>query len=102
MIRSLRFGAVAGMRALTPFAAVSDAARRNRLPLRTRAPAFPAHPSVGKAGLLLVAGQPRERSACQVRAAASRAPASRPAPVHALARLRVGTASRTTPRALPC
>lgn len=46
MLRSILIGAVAGMRAMTPLAAVSDAAARGALPADTGAPALLGNPLV--------------------------------------------------------
>lgn len=57
MIRSLLIGAVAGMRALTPLAAVSDAARRGALPEDNGAPPLLGHPLVTAGAATLAAGE---------------------------------------------
>jgi len=57
MIRSLLIGAVAGMRALTPFAMVSDAARRGALPEGNGAPALLGNPLVSAGAMALAAGE---------------------------------------------
>ena len=57
MIRSVLIGAVAGMRALTPLAAVADAARRDALPRGNGAPALLARPLVAAGTLVLAAGE---------------------------------------------
>ncbi len=57
MIRSFLLGAVAGMRALTPFAAVSDAARRGALPEGSGAPPLLGHPLVAAGAAALAAGE---------------------------------------------
>ncbi len=57
MIRSLLIGAVAGARALTPLAAVANAARRGELPRDNGAPAWLGHPLVANAALALAAGE---------------------------------------------
>jgi uncharacterized membrane protein len=53
MIRSFLIGLTAGARAMTPLAAVANAARTGRLPADNGAPAFLAHPwvSLGTMGL---------------------------------------------------
>ena len=57
MIRSFLLGAVAGMRALTPFAAVSDTARRGALPQDSGAPPLLGHPLVTAGAAALAAGE---------------------------------------------
>ena len=57
MIRSFLLGAVAGMRALTPLAAVSDAARRGALPKDNGAPPLLGHPLVTAGAAALAAGE---------------------------------------------
>lgn len=54
MIRSFLIGLVAGARALTPLAAVSDAARRGALP---SAPPWLSHPAVTVGSKALAAGE---------------------------------------------
>lgn len=57
MIRSLLIGAVAGMRAMTPLAAVAVAARRNALPRGNGAPALLGAPFVAAGALALAVGE---------------------------------------------
>jgi uncharacterized membrane protein len=57
MIRSLLIGLVAGARAMTPLAAVSDAARRGVLPKDNGAPAWLGHPLVAAGTKALAAGE---------------------------------------------
>lgn len=57
MLRSFLIGLVAGSRAMTPLAAVSDAAQRGALPADSGAPAWLGHPAVGMASKLLAAGE---------------------------------------------
>ena len=57
MIRSLLIGLVAGARALTPLAAVSDAARRGALPKDNGAPAWLSHPLVAAGTKALAAAE---------------------------------------------
>lgn len=57
MIRSLLIGLVAGTRAMTPLAAVSNAARRGELPQDNGAPALLGHPLVAAGTLALAAGE---------------------------------------------
>lgn len=57
MLRSLLIGLVAGSRALTPLATVSDAARRGALPLASGAPSWLGHPAVAAASKVLAAGE---------------------------------------------
>ena len=57
MIRSFLIGLVAGGRAMTPFAAVSDAARRGDLRVANGAPGWLGHPAVAAASKLLAAGE---------------------------------------------
>lgn len=57
MIRSFLIGLVAGARAMTPLAAVSDAARRGELRTAGRAPAWLAHPAVAAGSKVLAAGE---------------------------------------------
>lgn len=57
MIRSFLLGAVAGMRALTPLAAISDAARRGLLPKDGGAPPLLGHPLVTAGAAALAAGE---------------------------------------------
>jgi uncharacterized membrane protein len=57
MIRSILIGLVAGARALTPLAAVSEASRRGDLPADNGAPALLRHPLAGAAIKALAAGE---------------------------------------------
>lgn len=57
MIRSLLIGLVAGQRAMTPLALVSDAARRDLLPADNGAPRWLEHPLVAGGAALLAAGE---------------------------------------------
>lgn len=57
MIRSFLIGLVAGSRAMTPLAAVSDAARRGELRTVGRRSSFLAHPAVAAGSKLLAAGE---------------------------------------------
>jgi uncharacterized membrane protein len=57
MIRSFLIGLVAGSRALTPLATVSEAARRGRLHTDSRASALLAHPVVAAGLKALAAGE---------------------------------------------
>ena len=57
MIRSLLIGAVAGMRSMTPIAAVSAAQNRGDLPEDNGAPALLGHPAVAAGLLALAAGE---------------------------------------------
>jgi uncharacterized membrane protein len=57
MIRSFLIGLVAGARALTPLAAVSDAARRGALARHSGAPAWLANPLVAAGLTALAAGE---------------------------------------------
>jgi len=57
MIRSFLIGLVAGSRAMTPLAAVSDAAHRGALPGAGEAPAWLCHPAVAAATKALAAGE---------------------------------------------
>lgn len=57
MIRSLLIGLAAGARAMTPLAAVTDAAHRNALPRDNGAPAWLGHPLVATAAKALAAGE---------------------------------------------
>ena len=57
MIRSLLIGLVAGSRAMTPLAAVSEAARSGTLPARNRATEWLAHPLVAAGAKALAAGE---------------------------------------------
>ena len=57
MLRSLLIGLVAGMRSLTPLAAVSLAARRDALPDGTSLPALLGHPLVTAGTVALAAGE---------------------------------------------
>ena len=56
MIRSFLIGLVAGARALTPLATVSDAARRGALPRDNGAPSWLGHPLVAAGLTALAAG----------------------------------------------
>ena len=57
MIRSFLIGLVAGARALTPLATVSDAARRGALPRDNGAPSWLGHPLVAAGLTALAAGE---------------------------------------------
>lgn len=57
MIHSLLIGMVAGMRSMTPLAAVTGAAWRGTLPGGHGAPALAGHPLAAAAGLALAAGE---------------------------------------------
>jgi len=57
MIRSLLIGLVAGARAMTPLAAVSDAARRGALPQDNGAPSWLGHPMVAAGTKAIAAGE---------------------------------------------
>jgi uncharacterized membrane protein len=57
MIRSFLIGLVAGARAMTPLAAVSDAARRRALPKDNGAPFWLGHPLVAAGAKTLAAGE---------------------------------------------
>lgn len=57
MIHSLLIGLVAGTRAMTPFAAVSDAAHQGRLPLDNGAPRWLGSPVVAVGTKMLAAGE---------------------------------------------
>ncbi len=57
MIRSFLIGLVAGSRAMTPFAAVSEAARRGTLPANNGAPSWLGSPMVAAGSKLLAAGE---------------------------------------------
>lgn len=57
MIRSVLIGAVAGARAMTPLAAVANAARNGELPADSGAPALLSHPLVSAATLALAVGE---------------------------------------------
>jgi uncharacterized membrane protein len=57
MLPSLLIGLTAGSRALTPLAAVSEAARRNALPAGSGAPRWLGHPAVAAGSKLLAAGE---------------------------------------------
>jgi uncharacterized membrane protein len=57
VIRSLLIGAVAGMRSMTPIAAVSTAQNRGHLPDDNGAPALLGHPLVSAGLLALAAGE---------------------------------------------
>ncbi|MCC4617110.1 DUF4126 family protein [Xanthomonas campestris pv. asclepiadis] len=55
LIHSILMGAVAGMRSMTPLAAVTNAARTGKLPADNGAPALLANP-LASAGMLALAG----------------------------------------------
>jgi uncharacterized membrane protein len=57
MIRSFLIGLVAGARALTPLATVSDAARRGALPNDNGAPSWLGHPIVAAGSKAVAAGE---------------------------------------------
>ena len=57
MLRSVLIGLSAGARAMTPLAAVSDAAHRHALPRDNGAPAWLGHPLVALATKALAAGE---------------------------------------------
>jgi uncharacterized membrane protein len=57
MLRSFLIGLVAGSRALTPLAAVSDAARRRALPANHGGPSWLGHPAMAAALAALAAGE---------------------------------------------
>jgi uncharacterized membrane protein len=57
MIRSFLIGVVAGMRAMTPLAAVADAARRRTLSPGNGAPALLASPIVSAGAAAMAAGE---------------------------------------------
>lgn len=57
MINSLLIGLVAGSRAMTPFAAVADAAHEGRLPLDNGAPRWLGSPVVAAGTKMLAAGE---------------------------------------------
>ncbi len=57
MIRWLLIGAIAGARAITPIAAISEAARRNRLPTGAAPPAFFGDPLFAGGVKALAAGE---------------------------------------------
>jgi uncharacterized membrane protein len=57
MIRSLLIGLVAGARAMTPLATVSDAARRGALPKDNGAPSWLGHPIVAVGSKAIAAGE---------------------------------------------
>jgi uncharacterized membrane protein len=57
MIRSLLIGLVAGARAMTPLAAVSEAARRGALPKDNGAPSWLGHPLVAAGSKAVAAGE---------------------------------------------
>jgi uncharacterized membrane protein len=57
MIRSFLIGLVAGARALTPLATVSDAAQRGALPSDNGAPSWLGHPLVAAGSKVLAAGE---------------------------------------------
>lgn len=57
MLNSILIGLVAGARALTPFAAVSDAACKGALPLDTGAPRWLGHPLVAAGAKALAAAE---------------------------------------------
>ncbi|MCF5945108.1 DUF4126 domain-containing protein, partial [Xanthomonas perforans] len=55
LIHSILMGVVAGMRSMTPLAAVANAARTGKLPADNGAPAMLANP-LASAGMLALAG----------------------------------------------
>jgi uncharacterized membrane protein len=57
MIRSFLIGLAAGARAMTPLAAVSDAAHKGALPADNGAPAWLGHPLVAAGSKALAAGE---------------------------------------------
>jgi uncharacterized membrane protein len=57
MIRSILIGLVAGSRAMTPLAAVTDAAANGKLPRDTGAPSWLGHPLVAAGAKALAAGE---------------------------------------------
>lgn len=57
MIRSFLIGLVAGARAMTPLAAVSEAAHKGHLPANNGAPALLGHPLVAAGSKTLAAGE---------------------------------------------
>ena len=57
MIHSLLIGLVAGARSITPFAAVSDAARRGELPADNGAPSWLGDPLVAAGSKVLAGGE---------------------------------------------
>jgi uncharacterized membrane protein len=57
MIKSMLMGFVAGMRAMTPLAAVTQAARHGTLPADNGLPAFVAHSTFANIALLLAGGE---------------------------------------------
>jgi len=57
MIHSFLIGLVAGSRSITPFAAVSDAARRGHLPRDSGAPSWLGDPRVAVGSKLLAGGE---------------------------------------------
>lgn len=57
MLRSLLIGLPAGARAMTPLAAVTDAAHRGALPASNGAPAWLGHPLVAAGAKALAAGE---------------------------------------------
>jgi len=57
MIRSFLIGLVAGARAMTPLATVSDAARRGALPKANGAPTWLGHPLVAAGTKAIAAGE---------------------------------------------
>lgn len=57
MLRSFLIGLVAGSRALTPLAAVSEAARRGQLPPGNGGPSWLGHPATAAGLKLLAAGE---------------------------------------------
>lgn len=57
MFRSFFLGAIAGARAMTPLAAVSDAAHKRTLPSNNGGPAILANPAVAAGTKMLAAGE---------------------------------------------
>lgn len=57
MLNSILIGLVSGARAMTPLAAVSDAAQHGRLPVDNGAPSWLGHPLVSAGTKLLAAGE---------------------------------------------
>jgi len=57
LLHALLIGAVAGMRSMTPLAAVTVAAWRQRLPADSGAPRLAGHPLAAAAGLALAVGE---------------------------------------------
>ena len=57
MLHSFLIGLVAGARSITPFAAVSEAARRGELPADTGAPSWLGDPLVAAGSKLLAGGE---------------------------------------------